>query len=328
MKVPKTIRNQFNKYLELKYFIEAYERAKKNKSNRREVMTFVQKLEFNLLNIIDSIKNNTYHVSKYSEFVIYEPKKRIIRKLPFKDRIVHQWYVECFIKEYFVKRFIYDSYACIEGKGTHKCIIRTQTFMRRMKKEYGNYYVVQFDISKFFYSIDKRILLDILSKKINDNKLLEFTKILLYDSDSDDIGLPIGNYTSQYFELDYYIKHEHKIKYYIRYLDDFICLVKDKCIAKYVYNKIECFVNNKLNLKLNPKSRYYPSKLGINFCGFIIHEEYKLLRKRCKKNIINKIKLYKEGKVSNDEYKRSMASFIGHIKWANSYNFKIKYNLV
>ena len=104
--MPKTIKNQFNKYLELSYFLEAEKRARKNKGIRAEIMKYEQNLEFNLLDLISRIQNNTYHVGKYSEFTIYEPKKRIIRKLPFEDKIVHQWYVENFIKPYFVPRFI------------------------------------------------------------------------------------------------------------------------------------------------------------------------------------------------------------------------------
>ena len=300
---------------------------------RNEIIKYEQKLEFNLLNLIDEIKNNEYTVGEYKEFIIYEPKKRVIKKLPFKDRILHQWYIECFIKPYFVPRFINNSYACINGRGTHKCVMKTQEMMRSKRKESGSYYVVQSDISKFFNSINKDILFNILRKKMKDNKLLNLTKIIIYNNDDNCAGLPIGNYTSQYFaniymnELDYYIKHKLNIKYYIRYLDDFVCLVDDKMEAKYVYNKVEEFVNNVLDIKLNPKSRYYKSVRGINFCGYIIFEEFILLRKRIKKNIIKTVRLYNNSKLSSEQYIRKMVSYMGHIKWANSYNFKVKYGI-
>lgn len=182
-----------------------------------------------------------------------EPKERIIRKLEYKDRIVHQWYIYEFIKPYFVPRFIYDSYACIDNKGTHKAIYRLQKFMRIMKREYINYYVIKCDIRKFFYNINTEILFDILGKYIDDKYLLEFTRKLIYENNDED-GLPIGNYTSQYFaniylnELDYYVKYDLKCKYYLRYMDDFIILTKDKESAKDILNKITEFLNTKLKL--------------------------------------------------------------------------------
>lgn len=111
-------------------------------------------------------------------------------------------------------------------------------------------------------------------------------------SSRDSIGLPIGNYTSQYFaniylnELDYYIKFNLKIKYYCRYIDDFIILVKDKKEASYIYNLVEKFLKEKLKLKLNPKSKYFPNKEGCNFLGFVIHEDYILLNNKFKKKNI------------------------------------------
>ena len=56
------------------------------------------------------------------EFTIYEPKERKIKTLNYKDRVVICWYVENFLKPYFKPNFIEDSYACLEGKGTHKAV--------------------------------------------------------------------------------------------------------------------------------------------------------------------------------------------------------------
>ena len=113
-------------------------------------------------------------MGKYREFYVYEPKERLIKSLPYADRIVHQWYVEEFIKPHFLPKFIKDSYACLENKGCHVAKKRVQFFMRQMKKKYGEYYILKkkygeyyilkCDVKKYFYNINKNILFNILKK--------------------------------------------------------------------------------------------------------------------------------------------------------------------
>ena len=314
----KTIRNIFYNHLTFEKILEAEKRASKGKSYRREVLLYELDLENNLINLMNSIKNKTYKLGIYTAFIIHEPKERVIRKLKYKDRIVHQWYIEEFIKPYWLPRFIFDSYACIENKGVHKSICRLQKFMRMMKKEYQHYYVVKCDIRKFFYNIKVDILFTILKKHIDDKLLLEFTRKLIYENNNED-GLPIGNYTSQYFaniylnELDSYVKYNLKCKYYLRYMDDFIILTKDREGAKEILNKISEFLNIKLELELNKKTRYFPSKLGIDFCGYKVYETHIMIRKRCKKKILKNIKkwnkLHLMGKLDYKHVQLSYNSF-------------------
>ena len=283
----KTIKNLYDKKLTFQKLLEAHKRASINKTNKPELLKFNIDLETNIINILNSLKKGIYKPGKYREFVVYEPKERKIKSLPYKDRIVQQWYIEEFIKPYMYNRFIKDTYACLENKGTHKAVEKVQKYMRIMKNKYNNYYILKCDIKKYFYNIDKTILITILKKYINDKKIIDLTSIILDDGTS--IGIPIGNYTSQWFaniylnELDHYIKEDLKIKYYVRYMDDFICLCKTKEECKDNLFKIKKFLNDNLNLELNHKSRYYPSSMGINFCGFRIYENYRLLRNRYKR---------------------------------------------
>lgn len=327
--MPKTIRNAFYDKLDFFSLLEAHKRACLNKRNKMEVLEFNLYLENNIINLMEDIKSNKYVVGKYSEFKIKEPKERIIRKLPYKDRIVHQWYIGEFIKPYIVKRFINDSYACIEGRGTHKAVYKLQRYMRIMKIKYNNYYVIKFDIKGFFGNIDKDILFKIMSRYISDKKLLSFSYKMIYEN-NDNLGIPIGNYTSQYFaniylnELDYYVKHKLRIKYYIRYMDDFVILVEDKSSARDVFVKIDEFVKVNLKLDLNKKSKFFPNKLGVDFLGYKVYETHKLLRKRSKIKMKKKVKLYKKGYISDIDMIRSLNSWYGHIKHCNSYNLKCK----
>ena len=336
--MPKTIKNVFIKKLTFERMIEAHYRAVKGKRNKKEIINYEIDLETNITNLINNIKKNTYKQGKYREFIVYEPKQRLIKSLPYQDRIVHQWYVEEFIKDFYYKRFIKDTYACIKDRGTHKAVDNVQKYMRKMKRVNKNYYVLKCDIKKYFYNIDKEILINILGKSIKDIKLLNFTKLILEDGNKK--GIPIGNYTSQWFaniylnELDHYVKDFLRIKYYVRYMDDFIILLDSKNECKDVINKIKIFLKLNLHLELNKKSRYYPNKLGIDFCGYKIFETHRLLRKRSKKKIKKKIKVWNYLKMEErlDSHKMLLCwnSWIGHANHSNSYNFinKIHKNII
>lgn len=328
----KTIKREFDKKLTFEKMLQAHERAKKHKTTKGEVIRFEIDLENNITTLINNIKNETYKTGKYHVFTVYEPKERIIKALPYRDRIVHQWYVEEFIKPYFLKRFIIDTYACIENRGTHNAVLKTQKYMRIMKRKYNNYYILKCDVRKYFYTIDKQILFDILKKYISDKKLLNFTQVLLDDEEK--LGIPIGNYTSQFFaniylnELDQYIKKDLKIKYYIRYMDDFIIMCQTKEEAKVLKEKINNFIIKNLNLKLNQKTNYYPNKMGVNFCGYRIYETHILLRERCKKKINKNIKkwnkLYQQDDFDILKVRSQFNSWLAHSKHADSYKFRNK----
>ena len=203
-----------------------------------------------------------------------------------------------------------------------------QIYQRSIK----DYWILKCDIKKYFYSINPRILFSILKKQISDKKLLLFTYHLIFDKRTEPIGIPIGNYTSQFFaniylnELDQYVKHNLKIKYYVRYMDDFILLLPNKKTCKKVKQQIEIFLKEHLELELNDKSRYYPCNQGVNFCGFRIWPTHRLLRKRCKTKIkrnINKWnKHWKEGDLDFSIVMPSLNSWLGHSSHCNSYNFQ------
>lgn len=141
-----------------------------------------------------------------------------------------------------------------------------------------------------------------------------------------------GNYTSQYFaniylnELDQYIKRDLHIKYFVRYMDDFILLVPTKKDCIILKEKIKTFLNDILHLELNEKTRYYPNKMGVNFCGYRIFPTHMLLRNSFKKKFKKNLKKwniqYSKNKLN---FKKMIAQFnscVGHIKHCNSYNFK------
>lgn len=316
--------------------MEAHKRARIHKIYKNEIIKFEINLENNIVNLLNNIKDKKYHLGKYYVFKIYEPKERIIKALPYRDRIVHQWYVEEFIKPYIVPKFINTSYACLKDRGTHKAAIQVQNQLRNFKRNYGDFWILKCDIQKFFYNIDPYILFNIMKKYIADKELLEFTKLLIFDErDSfDTVGIPIGNYTSQFFaniylnEMDQYIKRTLKIKYYTRYMDDFIILAKTKKDCIYIKKLLEKFLNDNLHLSLNDKSKYYPYPMGVNFCGYRIFTTHKLLRLSSKKKIKKNVKtwnaLYAQNKLDFSSTMQSLNSWLGHSSHANSYHLQKK----
>ncbi|MEG1008939.1 MAG: RNA-directed DNA polymerase [Clostridia bacterium] len=329
----KTIKNSFFKVLTFEKLYLAHMRAKRNKTNKYEVILFEKNLENNLVILLNKLKEGKYKTGMYRSFKIYEPKVREIQSLPYVDRVVHQWYIEEFIKPYIMKRFIFNTYACLENRGTHKAVYNVKYNLINYKRKFGDCYILKCDIKKFFKSINKDILFCILSDYITDKKLLEFTKIIIY-SDDNLTSIPIGNYSSQFFaniyldKLDKYVKNTLKCKYYTRYMDDFILILKDKNEAKIFKEKIEIFLKLNLNLELNHKSRYYPLSFGVDFCGYRIFTTHTLLRVNSKYKINRKVNKWNKEWSNNllnfSSAISSLNSWFGHIKHCNSFNIENK----
>ena len=331
--MPKTIRNQFDKYLTYEKLLEAHQKAKKGKNRKAELVKFNLKQEEYIMWLYTQLKNGTYKHGGYVEFYVTEPKLRKIEKSRYIDRIVHTWIAENFLLKYFATQFISTSYACIKGKGTHRAAFCIQKYMRQAKQKWGSYYIIKTDVAKYFNSIDKRILLKILERKIKDPKLIWVINEILY-AQKREKGLEIGNYTSQIFaniylnEVDQYIKHQLKIKYYVRYLDDSVLIVKEKEEAKQVLELIRKFLKEKLDLEFNDKTQIFKGQQGVNFCGYKINEYRLKIRDRGKRKLKLKIKKLKQkvkdGEITSKEAKRYLAGHMGYIKWANIYNLSNK----
>lgn len=146
----KTIKNCFYKNLTFEKMMAAHKRAKQHKASKDEIIRFEFNLENNIINLINSIRNNTYKSGHYYVFTIYEPKKREIRSLPYRDRVVHQWYIEEFIKPYIIPRFIDTTFACLTNRGTHKAVDKVQNYLRKYEYQYKNYWILKCDIKGFF----------------------------------------------------------------------------------------------------------------------------------------------------------------------------------
>ena len=127
--MPKRINNVFKENITFSKLLEAHNKCKKNKRYKKQVIEFEMNLERNIISLGRDLISDRYKFSEYFEFTIYEPKERKIKTLNYKDRVILCWYVENFLKLYFKPNFIEDSYACLEGKGTHKAIVNVNIKM-------------------------------------------------------------------------------------------------------------------------------------------------------------------------------------------------------
>ncbi len=261
---------------------------------------------------------------KYRQFYVYDPKKRLISAPPFEDRIVHHALVNV-VEPLFERRFIYDSYACRKEKGVHKAVLRLQSFLRRAKRHSNRVFVLKADISKYFPSIDHNVLISILKRTIGDRRAMWLCERIIKHKcvNSEGKGIPVGALTSQLFanvyldQLDHFIKDRLGVKFYVRYMDDFIILAGTKAYLWNVLEKIKGFLE-RLKLKLNPKTSVFPAERGVDFAGYRTWATHILPRKRNVKKFRRKakwmMKAYALGKIDLSYIKPRLMSFLGYMK--------------
>ncbi len=351
-----TLRNIYPTIYEFENLYGAYLNARKNKRYRGDVLEFSAHLEENLIQLQNELIYKTYQVGRYREFYVYEPKKRLIMALQFRDRVV-QWSIYRHLNPWFDKQFIYDSYGCREGKGTHRAADRLQYWIRQVSRKEGRYYYLKLDISKYFYRVDHGALMDILRKKIEDQDLLDILERIincehtafglpafmdpedcLREDRLFDKGMPIGNLTSQMFaniyldQLDQYAKQELRLHYYIRYMDDIIILHKDKRYLREIKDDIEAFLWEKLRLNLNKKTTIRPISQGVEFVGFRIFATHRKLKKSSVKKIKSRLKYvrsaFERGEISAESLQATKASYLGAMKHFDSYGLRRKLGFI
>ncbi|MBW2982604.1 reverse transcriptase/maturase family protein, partial [Candidatus Woesearchaeota archaeon] len=292
----KTYKNLYPKLCSFKNLELAFRKASKGKSKKFYVIEFKKNLKQNLLDLKKELEWETYRPSKLTKFTIRDPKTRLIRKSIFKDRIVHHAVVNI-LDPIYEPRFIADNFANRINKGTIAAIKRFDKLLKKVTKngsEINNAkhksmikgYVLKADIRKFFDSVDQTKLIEMLRRKIKDEKVIWLIIKILKNFDSKIKGMPLGNMTSQFFanvylnDLDQFIKRRLKAKNYLRYVDDFVILHESKEKLEEYKDKIEKYLMN-LKLELHPdKSKIFPLYKGVDFLGFKVFYSHKRARKR------------------------------------------------
>ena len=319
----------------------AWRKARKNKTLNTDILNFEKDLEKNLIKLHYELKNKTYKPKNLKTFVLRDPKTRVISKSDFRDRIVHHALILVIGKD-FQKQFIYDSCANQIGKGGTFALRRFDTFLRKVTNNFKkNAFCLKADVRHYFEKVDHEILMKILARRIKDNDILWLTRQILNNAVqpffgvANDLlnknGMPLGNYTSQFFanvylhDLDYFVKNILKAKYYIRYVDDFVILHKSKRQLEIWKEEINSSLKNKLKIELHSqKSRIIPLNKGEDLVGFRNFYHYRLLRKRNIKGMRKKIYLFKRGEIYFDSLSDSYQGWQAYAKWADTYKLRNK----
>lgn len=297
----------------------AYFSCRKNKRGTYNALSFELNQEKELERLVWEVLSDSYTIGRSLAFIVYRPVQREIFAARFRDRIIHHYIIDR-LEPIIERLLIYDTYSCRQGKGTSFGIERMTRFLRACSDSYRNdCYVLKLDIQGFFMNIDKELLLSLVLQLIDrryhdfDKELLVnlVRKVITYNPVDGCIvkgsrgdwkglpqnkslfhsrgtkGLPIGNLTSQIFAnlylnaLDQFVKRELKIRYYGRYVDDFVMIHNDFSYLKSLISRVECFLREELHLSLHPRKislQHY--RKGFAFTGIYIKPNCRYVGKR------------------------------------------------
>lgn len=257
---------------------KAMRRSKQNVEWKDSVAGFVKNGLVNCYKLKQQQENGTYEIDRYTVFDVYEPKQRRIVSTRIKDRVFQRSLCDNYVYKTVTKGFIYDNCACLENKGTDFAINRLKCHLQRHYRKFGlDGYLLKCDISNYFGSTPHTIASAAIRKRISDEWTAnEIDRIInsFNQGENPNVGMGLGSQVTQIVELavldelDHYIKEKLKIKQYVRYMDDFILIHKDKEYLRYCYLQI----NRKLSaigLKLSEKkTQIQPVRQNIHFLGF------------------------------------------------------------
>lgn len=332
--------NLYHNLITKENIFRGYKEFRVGKKRRKDVLSLELDLNNNLLILYKLLLHKNYQPGPYHGFYVKDPKVRLIHKATVPDRVVHH-IVSGVLEKIFEPTYIAHSYSCRKNKGTHKGVTAFQKMSLKASRNNTRVcWVLKCDIKKFFASVNHKILIEILNKKIKDKEFMDLlAKIITsFYSDrtinmEDKKGIPIGNLTSQLFsniymnELDQYMKHQLKIKYYIRYADDFVLLSNNREELLALVDPIGKFLNNNLDLELHPQKiilRKFSS--GVDFLGYIVFPKYILPRTRTKRRLLRKIRekvyQYKLGIITEESLNQTIQSYYGFLTHANAYEFR------
>ncbi len=299
--------------------LEAWGEFIKGKRGRPDVQEFSLRLMDNIISLHKDLISRSYRHGPYRAFNICDPKARNIHKASIRDRLLHHAIYRK-LYPFFDRTFITHSYSCRIGKGTHKALDCFRSFAR---KESANHtktvWILKCDIKKFFANIDHEILLGILKNYIPDKEVIWLLREIIesFSSTRLGVGLPLGNLTSQLLvniymnKFDQFMKSRLRIKYYLRYADDFAILSRDKRYLENLIPQISEFLNERLKLALHPDKVFIKSfSSGVDFLGWVHFSDHRVLRTASKRRMFRGLK--------KRPGEQTIASYIGMLAHGNA----------
>lgn len=300
--------HDYNDVISVENLLLAWKEFVKGKHKKSGVQLFQLRLMEHILALHADLRNRMYRHGPYKHFRIADPKPRDIHKASVRDRLLHHTIYRK-LCPFFDRTFIADSFSCRFGKGTHKAMNRFRTLAYKVSKNHAKtVFVLKCDIRKFFANIDHEVLFSILSDYIPDKDILGLLKNIVGSFNTPPLsfplskegegkkGLPLGNLTSQLLvnvymnEFDQFVKHKLKVKYYIRYADDFVIFSDDKSKLEKIVRYIVLFLRQKLKLELHPDKVFIQtSASGVDFLGRVHFTDHRVLRTSTKRRMFRRL---------------------------------------
>lgn len=322
----KRVGNLYEKIISVENLMVADDNARKGKLKTYGVQFHDKNREANIQKLHEQLKDRSFTPSEYETFTIYEPKERLIFRLPyFPDRILHHAIMNV-LEPIWVSVFTADSFSCIKGRGIHGAMKKVKMAMRDVDNAR---YCLKIDIRKFYPSIDHNVLKQVVRKKIKCADTLDLLDKIIDSAE----GVPIGNYLSQYFAnlvltyFDHWIKEVKRVKYYSRYADDMVFFSTNKEELHTLLCEIKEYLRCELKLELKGNEQVFPLARdhrdkhgrGLDFVGFVFYHKETRMRKCIKQNFCRAAaKLNKKEGVPPAAYKQRLCSWFGWAKHSGS----------
>lgn len=305
----------------------ALHNASRKKKNKRVVRKILNNEDFYINEIHKMLSNESYIPSPYKEFRmvdILNKKVRVMHKPKFyPDQIIH-WCLMQQIDHLLMRGMYKWSCASIPGRGTHYAMRGIRKWLRTDKKR--TKYCIKLDITQYYASVDNELLKSKFRKIIKCQRTLNLIDKIV---DSLDKGLPIGNYTSQWFanfylqEIDHYIKQELQVPYYMRYMDDLVLLSGNKRKLRKAFNELILKLKEH-NVEVKNNYQFFEiEKRSLSFVGFVFNHEKVFVRKRITLRSKRKVSIFR--KKPSLKLAQAIVSYYGWYKHSNSYVLEKKY---
>jgi len=310
----------------------AVQLAARGKRHRWECRLFAVDLERNLQRMGNEISTGTAGVGQSRQFVIHDPKRRLITAPCFAERVLHHA-IMLVCEPIFEGWLINDTFACRRNLGRIAALHRAQQFSRQRD------FYLKFDIRQYFDSISHAVLLNRLGTRIKDTGLLQlFERIVTSYRPLVGRGLPIGSLTSQHFAnfylgwFDRFVKEQLRCRGYLRYMDDMVMWGQSPAELQAWLARSQDFLRQTLNLELKLSPYINRCDLGIDFLGSRVFPQHLTLNRRSKvraqRRLANLERMWIEGKISEAELQRRATSVIAFVKAGGCASWKFRRHLV
>lgn len=290
--------HSYEDIISVENLLAAWREFVNGKRKKRDVQEFQHRLMDNILELHEELQSLSYKHGPYDAFKVNDPKPRDIHKATVRDRLLHHAIYRQ-LYPYFNRMFIADSYSCRTGKGTHRAMDRFQKFAYAISRnDTRTCWVLKCDIRKFFASIDHRILMNMISVQIQDTRIVNLIGKIVgsFGSTAEGKGLPLGNLTSQLLvniymnRFDQYVKHELRVRHYIRYADDFVFFSPDRASLEQILPKVRHALWSLLKLELHPyKVHIQTLASGVDFLGWVHFPHHRTLRGATKRRMLRNL---------------------------------------